>query len=205
MAVHTRTPRVWGADEVALVQRVAAAAGNPSSELASPRTCERVSICFGRSRIPSRISRGWRSGRLDRLVKEQWDEYTGTTPADMEGWGWERVPSSNASGGQRTLAALNLDRHTVRDGVPTARRGRNISKISDTGQPSTRLARASGPLVRDQHGRRKRATSGRGERGVARARAARQARSGAAKATPLLLVHASTHADRGSSRAETGG
>lgn len=92
MAVHTLSRRVWDPDEVALVQRVASRCWESIE-----RT--RVTDALGESEHLFRVlansiaNLAWMA-RPDGWIywyNEQWYEYTGTTPADMEGWGWEQV------------------------------------------------------------------------------------------------------------------
>ena len=155
MAVHTQSPRVWDADEVALVQRVASRCWE-SIERTRVTHALRESEHLFRALANSIANLAWMA-RPDGWIywyNDQWYEYTGTTPADMEGWGWEQVHDPV------TLPTVKERwQHSIATGTPfemvfplRAADG-HVSKISHTRQPSTRLARPSGPLVRDQHGR----------------------------------------------------
>ena len=92
MAVHTATPREWQPDEVELVQRVA---GRCWESIERTRVTHdlRESEHLFRALDNSIANLAWMA-RPDGWIywyNDQWYDYTGTTPADMEGWGWERV------------------------------------------------------------------------------------------------------------------
>ena len=92
MAVHTVTPREWNPEEVALVQRVASRCWE-SIERTRVTHALRESEQVFRALANSSANLAWMA-RPDGWIywyNDQWYEYTGTTPADMEGWGWERV------------------------------------------------------------------------------------------------------------------
>jgi PAS domain S-box-containing protein len=92
MAVHSATPRAWEADEVELVQRVAGRCWE-SIERAKVTRELRESEHLFRALANSIANLAWMA-RPDGWIywyNDQWYAYTGTTPADMEGWGWERV------------------------------------------------------------------------------------------------------------------
>ncbi len=92
MAVHTQSPRVWDSDEVALVQRVASRCWE-SIERTRVTHALRESEHLFRALANSIANLAWMA-RPDGWIywyNDQWYEYTGTTPADMEGWGWEQV------------------------------------------------------------------------------------------------------------------
>jgi PAS domain S-box-containing protein len=92
MAVHTLGPRVWDGDEVALVQRVAGRCWE-SIERTRMTHALRESEHLFRGLANSIPNLAWMA-RPDGWIywyNDQWYEYTGTTPADMEGWGWEQV------------------------------------------------------------------------------------------------------------------
>ncbi|MCA1619472.1 MAG: PAS domain S-box protein [Acidobacteria bacterium] len=61
---------------------------------------------------------------------ERWYEYTGTTPEQMEGWGWQSVHDP-----------------------PAQRRRRGVPLVPDPRQSAARFSRAHRALVRDEHGR----------------------------------------------------
>jgi PAS domain S-box-containing protein len=92
MAVHTLTPRVWTQEEVELVQRVADRSWE-SIERARLTVELRESEQRFRALANSIANLAWMA-RPDGWIywyNDQWYSYTGTTPADMDGWGWERV------------------------------------------------------------------------------------------------------------------
>ena len=92
MAVHTVSPRAWDSEEVALVQRVASRCWE-SIERTRITDELRESEHLFRALANSIPNLTWMA-RPDGWIywyNDQWYEYTGTTPADMEGWGWERV------------------------------------------------------------------------------------------------------------------
>ncbi len=92
MAVHTVSPRTWQAGEVQLVQRVA---GRSWESLERARVTHelRESEQQFRALANSIPNLAWMA-RPDGWIywyNDQWYDYTGTIPADVEGWGWERV------------------------------------------------------------------------------------------------------------------
>ena len=92
MAVHTLSPRAWDPDEVALVQRIASRCWE-SIERTRVTHALRESEHLFRALANSIANLAWMA-RPDGWIywyNDQWYEYTGTTPADMEGWGWEQV------------------------------------------------------------------------------------------------------------------
>ncbi|MEO5820674.1 MAG: PAS domain S-box protein [Vicinamibacteraceae bacterium] len=92
MAVHTVGPRAWEASDVELVQRVAGRSWE-SIERARVTHELRESEHLFRALANSNPNLTWMA-RPDGWIywyNDQWYAYTGTTPVDMEGWGWERV------------------------------------------------------------------------------------------------------------------
>ncbi|MCA1586549.1 MAG: PAS domain S-box protein [Acidobacteria bacterium] len=92
MAVHTATVRHWHTGEVELVQRVAGRCWE-SIERAKVTQSLKESERQFRAMANSIPNLAWMA-RPDGWIywyNDQWFEYTGTTPAQMEGWGWERV------------------------------------------------------------------------------------------------------------------
>jgi PAS domain S-box-containing protein len=92
MAVHSVRPRRWEADEVELVQRVASRCWE-SIERARVTQELRESEHLFRALANSIANLAWMA-KPDGWIywyNDQWYAFTGTTPGDMEGWGWERV------------------------------------------------------------------------------------------------------------------
>ena len=92
MAVHAVAPRAWAPDEVELVQRVASRCWE-SIERARVTEELRESEHLFRALANSIANLAWMA-RPDGWIywyNDPWYDYTGTTPAEMEGWGWERV------------------------------------------------------------------------------------------------------------------
>lgn len=92
MAVHSVAPRVWESAEIELVQRVAGRCWE-SIERAKVTQSLKESERQFRAMANSIPNLAWMA-RPDGWIywyNEQWFEYTGTTPEQMEGWGWERV------------------------------------------------------------------------------------------------------------------
>ena len=92
MAVHSAAPRTWEAEEVELVQRVASRCWE-SIERARVTQSLKESEHLFRALANSIANLAWMA-RPDGYIywyNDQWYAYTGTTPAEMEGWGWERV------------------------------------------------------------------------------------------------------------------
>ena len=92
MAVHTWSPRVWSSEEVALVQRVASRCWESIERTRVTRDLRESEHLF-RALANSIANLAWMA-RPDGWIywyNDQRYEYTGTTSADMEGWGWEQV------------------------------------------------------------------------------------------------------------------
>jgi PAS domain S-box-containing protein len=92
MAVHCNVPRQWQRDEVELVQRVASRSWE-SIERARVTHSLKESEHLFRALANSIANLAWMA-RPDGWIywfNDQWYEYTGTRPTDVEGWGWERV------------------------------------------------------------------------------------------------------------------
>jgi PAS domain S-box-containing protein len=92
MAVHTTVPRTWEADEVELVQRVASRCWE-SIERARVSSELRESEHLFRALANSIPNLAWMT-RPDGWVywyNDQFYAYTGTTPVELAGWGWQRV------------------------------------------------------------------------------------------------------------------
>jgi PAS domain S-box-containing protein len=92
MAVHTLRPRVWDPDEVTLVQRVASRCWESIERTRVTHELRESEHLF-RALANSNANLAWMA-RPDGWIywyNDQWYEYTGTTPAAMEGWGWEQV------------------------------------------------------------------------------------------------------------------
>lgn len=92
MAVHTVTARHWQPDEVELVQRVAGRCWE-SIERAKVTQSLRESEHLFRALANSIPNLTWMA-RPDGWIywyNDQWYDYTGTTPDQMQGWGWQDV------------------------------------------------------------------------------------------------------------------
>ncbi len=95
MAVHTATPRHWRADEVQLVQRVAGRCWESIERAKITQSLEESEHLF-RALANSIPNLTWMA-RPDGWIywyNEQWYDYTGTTPEQMQGWGWQDVHDS---------------------------------------------------------------------------------------------------------------
>lgn len=92
MAVHAAAPRSWRPDEVELVQQVASRCWE-SIERARVTQNLRESEHQFRELANSIANLAWMA-RPDGWIywyNDQWYAYTGTTPAEMQGWGWQGV------------------------------------------------------------------------------------------------------------------
>jgi PAS domain S-box-containing protein len=90
MAVHAAAPRSWRPDEAELVQRVASRCWE-SIERARVTQNLRESEHQFRELANSIANLAWMA-RPDGSIywfNDQWYAYTGTTPAEAEGWGWQ--------------------------------------------------------------------------------------------------------------------
>ena len=92
MAVHSLRPRAWDPDEVALVQRVASRCWESIERTRVTQELRESEHLF-RALANSSANLAWMAHPDGWIYwyNEQWYEYTGTTPADMQGWGWEQV------------------------------------------------------------------------------------------------------------------
>jgi PAS domain S-box-containing protein len=114
MAVHSAAPRTWERDEVELVQRVAGRCWESIERARVTRELRESEHRF-RALANSIANLAWMA-RPDGWIywyNDQWYAYTGTTPADMEGWGWERVHDP------AVLPAVKQQwQHSIESGTP---------------------------------------------------------------------------------------
>jgi PAS domain S-box-containing protein len=92
MAVHSVVPRAWSQRDVELVQRVASRSWESIERARVTHELQQSEHRF-RALANSIANLAWMA-RPDGWIywyNDQWYAYTGTTAADMEGWGWERV------------------------------------------------------------------------------------------------------------------
>jgi PAS domain S-box-containing protein len=92
IAVHATAARQWRVDEIELVQHVASRCWE-SIERARVAQSLRESERQFRELANSIANLAWMA-RPDGWIywyNDQWYAYTGTTPGEMEGWGWQRV------------------------------------------------------------------------------------------------------------------
>ncbi len=92
MAVHTTGVRAWRIDEIELVQRVASRCWE-SIERARVTRDLRESEHLFRELANSIANLAWMANPDGWIYwyNNQWYAYTGTTPDQMRGWGWESV------------------------------------------------------------------------------------------------------------------
>ena len=83
---------------------------------------------------------------------QRWYDYTGATPQQMEGWGWQSVhdPLVLPQVLER-WKKLNRHRGAVRDGVSDARRRWRFPPLPHPRRAGSRWRRQIGPVVRRQH------------------------------------------------------
>ena len=86
---------------------------------------------------------------------KRWYEFTGTTPEQMEGWGWQSVhdPEMLPMVMERWKASIATGRLLLRNGLPAARVRRLLPLVPDAGLSPQGLQREDRPLVRNQHRR----------------------------------------------------
>ncbi|MDQ3069689.1 MAG: ATP-binding protein [Acidobacteriota bacterium] len=92
MAVHAAVPRVWHAEEVEVVQQVASRSWESIERARVTRDLRESEQQF-RELANSIPNLAWMA-RPDGWIywfNDQWYAYTGATPAEMEGWGWQSV------------------------------------------------------------------------------------------------------------------
>jgi PAS domain S-box-containing protein len=92
MAVHAAAPRAWLPDEVGLVQQVASRCWESIERARVTQNLRESEHQFRElaNSIPNLAFMAKPDGWM-YWYNDQWYAYTGTTPAQMEGWGWERV------------------------------------------------------------------------------------------------------------------
>ena len=110
MAVHCLAPRAWHPIEVELVQQVASRCWESIERARVTHSLKESEYLF-RALANSIANLAWMATPDGWIYwyNDQWYAYTGTTPAEMEGWGWESVhdPSVLASakaGWQHSIA-----------------------------------------------------------------------------------------------------
>ena len=92
LSVNHPTPRAWRDDEVALVRAVAERTWRVLDQARAARALAAREAQL-RTMLDTLPTLAW-TARADGYIDEynaRWYEYTGTTPAEMEGWGWQRV------------------------------------------------------------------------------------------------------------------
>ena len=91
-----------------------------------------------------------------------WYEYTGTTPEQMEGWGWQSVHDPQMLPAVlEAVEGLHRDRGAVRHDLPAPGGGRRVPALLDPHHAHEGQARPGRAMVRHQH-RRFRTEGGRG-------------------------------------------
>ena len=99
----------------------------------------------------------------------RWYEYTGTTPEQMEGWGWQEVHDPEVLPARAgAVEGVDRQRRAVRHGVPAAGGRRPVPPVPHEGRPGAGRGRGGRPLVRHQH--RHRRPPGRSRRSCGRPR-----------------------------------
>jgi PAS domain S-box-containing protein len=97
MAVHVNVPRDWQPAEVQLVQRVA---GRCWESIERARLTRNLTESEGQFRqlANSMANLAWTAAPDGAInwYNDQWYAYTGTTAAEMEGWGWTSVHDPGA-------------------------------------------------------------------------------------------------------------
>ena len=143
MAVHTDVPRVWQPDEIELVQRVASRCWESIERARVTRELRESEHLF-RELANSIANLAWMA-RPDGSIywfNDQWYAYTGTTPADMEGWGWERVHDP---------AVLGEVQHRWRHAIDTGRPFEMVFPLRGADGTFRRFLTRANP-VRDSRG-----------------------------------------------------
>ena len=199
MAVHAVMPRNWGLDEVELVERIASRSWESIERARVAKELKESEHLF-RALANSIANLAWMA-RPDGWIywyNEQWYAYTGTIPADMEGWGWERVhdPAVLPTVKERWQHAINA-------GTPFEM----VFPLRGADGQFRRFLTRVNP-VRDSRGEVVhwfgtntdvgRASRDGGQCRSAGARTTGARRSGASEATAVLVVHAGADADSGS-------
>ena len=82
----------------------------------------------------------------------QWYQYTGATPEQMEGWGWQSVHDAAVLPDvlDRWKGCI-ASRRTVRNGFPVEKRGRRVQTVSHACESAARWTGPYSVLVRDEH------------------------------------------------------
>lgn len=92
MAVHQTSPREWTADEIEIVQLAAARCWESIERARTARSLKESEERFRllADGIPNLAWMATGDGHVF-WYNSRWYEYTGATPEEMEGWGWQRV------------------------------------------------------------------------------------------------------------------
>jgi PAS domain S-box-containing protein len=92
MAVHAKATRSWLPDEVKLVQQVASRCWESIERARVTQSLRDSEHQFRElaNSIPNLAFMAKPDGSI-YWYNEQWYAYTGTTPAEVQGWGWQRV------------------------------------------------------------------------------------------------------------------
>jgi len=114
MAVHAAEPRVWSEEDIALVQQVA---GRCWEAIERARVTQHLAEREHQFRqLANSIANLAWMARPDGWIywfNDQWYAYTGTTPEDMEGWGWESVHDP-----ERLPEVKARWQHSIANGTP---------------------------------------------------------------------------------------
>ncbi|MGV3483802.1 MAG: PAS domain S-box protein, partial [Planctomycetaceae bacterium] len=96
MAIHQQTPRQWTTKEIELVQ---IAVGRCWEAIERARALRQLQASEERFRtlVMTTSSVIWKTDSVGAIVAENpsWEEFTGQSPAEYEGWGWLRAVHSD--------------------------------------------------------------------------------------------------------------
>lgn len=111
MAVHSAMPRLWTADEVEIVQQVASRCWESIERARLTQSLKESEHLF-RALANSIPNLAWMATPDGSIYwyNDQWYAYTGTTPDEMKGWGWQQVhdPEVLPTVRQRWMASIAL-------------------------------------------------------------------------------------------------
>ena len=146
---------MWTVEEVDLVMQVACRCWESIERSRVARDLQESEHLF-RALANSIPNLAWMA-RPDGWIfwyNDRWYAYTGTTPAEMEGWGWERVHDPGVLPAvKERWQALDCHGHTIRDGVPVAGADGRFRRFLTRVNPVRDSRGQVVPLVRDEHGR----------------------------------------------------
>ena len=161
LSVHCHSVRHWSALDVSLVEEVAERTWAAVERARAGQALRESEAALRESEKNFRLladampQLAW-IARADGYISwynQRWYQYTGTTPQQMEGWGWRSVHDPDVLPLVMDQWSCVLeDGETIRHDIPAARRRRQIEAVSDACHAASGFGRKNSSMVRDQHG-----------------------------------------------------